>query len=418
MRILETDSTDVVARTGQWIRNHWWPESGAVNSIPALDGLRALAVLLVLVFHSWYFTPGYLQPGQNPYVYPINYGRTGVHLFFILSGFLLFMPYARWIFGLQERPSTLLFYRRRLLRVGPAYWVCLTLLTLVGPYTLFALLDFAVHAVFLPNVLPQTTFTINGVFWTMAVEVQFYVLLPLFGLVMHRLSRRIGPWGGLLVGIGSLTAISLGATVLNKYNIGANVPLIWNFFLGQESSLTYWLSIFASGMAVSALYVHLTRRSSHRQLPRSLGNAAFVVGLGLALGLAFVPASHQIPFKDYLFGVAYAGILLGALGGPVFVRSLLASPPLRFIGLTSYSLYLWHLSVLYAIEALIAPAHLPTAQAVALNFVIVLPCSIGAAYLSFQITERPFIRARKRAHDQPAAALHVPIAPAPVPAHH
>ncbi len=68
-------------------------------------------------------------------VYPINYGRTGVHLFFVLSGFLLFLPYARWLFGMGQRPSAQLFYKRRVLRIGPAYWACLAILLLAGPIT-------------------------------------------------------------------------------------------------------------------------------------------------------------------------------------------------------------------------------------------------------------------------------------------
>lgn len=404
-------------RLGLWIRNRLWPESGALTAIPALDGLRAVAVLLVLVFHAWFYTPGYLQPGQNAYLYPINYGRTGVHLFFVLSGFLLFMPYARWIFGLQERPSAFLFYRRRLLRVGPAYWVCLGLLALAGAYTIFAVLDVALHVVFLPNLLPQTTFTINGVFWSMAIEVQFYILLPIFAWMTYRLSRLIGPWPSLLVGLGSLTAISLAQTVVARHNSLTGIPVISNFLLGQESSLPFWLDIFVAGMAVSAVYVHLTHRTPGRRVPCLLGWVTLIVGLSIAFGITFVPPAHQIPFKDYLFGVAYACILLGVLGGPRIARSILGSRPFRFIGLISYSCYLWHLSVLTVVESLVASLHLPITQAIALNFVIVLPCSIGAAYLSFQITERPFISIRKRSHERILDNVQTPEVAIPAVAH-
>jgi Acyltransferase family len=67
-----------------------WPESGAVSSIPALDGLRAVAVLFVLAFHAWLAAPGFSRPGDLVFTLPITYGRTGVQLFFVLSGFLLF----------------------------------------------------------------------------------------------------------------------------------------------------------------------------------------------------------------------------------------------------------------------------------------------------------------------------------------
>src|SRR6185437_11948730 len=82
----------------QRLRAWLWPENGAINPIPALDGLRALAVVLVLLFHSWSDIPdggGLIIAPDNPN--PLSFGRTGVQLFFVLSGFLLFLPYARWL---------------------------------------------------------------------------------------------------------------------------------------------------------------------------------------------------------------------------------------------------------------------------------------------------------------------------------
>jgi len=165
-----------------------WPESGAVNPIPALDGLRALAVLLVILFHASTFAEG--NPSGNP-ASAIFYGKTGVQLFYVLSGFLLSLPYAQWFFGLRKRPSTLLFYKRRALRVGPAYWVSLLILGLATAPTIASVRDVALHAVFLSNTTWLSTFSINGVYWTMAIEVQFYALLPLIWLAIYGLARLV-----------------------------------------------------------------------------------------------------------------------------------------------------------------------------------------------------------------------------------
>src|SRR5215472_5489881 len=125
----------IARRRGSGWMARLWPESGAVSPIPALDGLRAVAVLLVMLFHSWWYMPGQNAQGPQQGQFAINYARTGVPLFFVLSGFLLFLPYARWLFGLRPRPSTWLFYKRRALRIGPAYWVSLVILILVAPLT-------------------------------------------------------------------------------------------------------------------------------------------------------------------------------------------------------------------------------------------------------------------------------------------
>src|SRR6476660_7671196 len=114
-------------------RSWWWPESGARNPIPALDGVRTLAVLLVMFFHAWWVMPERIALGANALTQPVYYLWTGVHLFFVLSGFLLFLPYARWIQDDRSRPSAYLFYKRRFLRIVPAYWASLVILTLAGP---------------------------------------------------------------------------------------------------------------------------------------------------------------------------------------------------------------------------------------------------------------------------------------------
>jgi peptidoglycan/LPS O-acetylase OafA/YrhL len=99
----------------------------------ALDGLRALAVGLVLLFHAWNQQPDFLVPGQWEERYPMYYTRSGVHLFFVLSGFLLFLPYARWLLGRGPRPSAAKFGLCRFLhnpnlppRTTSRFWLTLT----------------------------------------------------------------------------------------------------------------------------------------------------------------------------------------------------------------------------------------------------------------------------------------------------
>lgn len=417
-------------RTRGW---RWWPTTDAVNSLPALDGLRAVAVLLVLIFHAWNDLPGYIQPGQNPYDYLLNYGRTGVHLFFVLSGFLLFLPYARWLLGMQGPPSTLAFYRRRLLRVGPAYWICLSsmagLALLAGPLTLLVVggtvADGLLHAVFLSNAFAGTTFAFNGVFWTMAVEVQYYALLPLIGWGMVRIGQRRPMRAAALI-VGVLVLISLGSDYVAKSARFARltrVPLLSGLLLG-EYSLPFWLGIFGAGIACSVVYVAVTMPARTQEAPpdrswqrpatlRRWGNRALAGGLVLWAGLALLPGATRVPAKDLLFGAIYASILFGVLCGAPALTRVLRARPLRFVGLISYSCYLWHAPLINLVEAHL-PASLSIPEKVLAGVLLGGPLALAAAYVSYQLTERPFLPARRRARalaEGASASLVPAVAP-------
>jgi peptidoglycan/LPS O-acetylase OafA/YrhL len=389
-----------------------------MNAIPALDGLRALAVLLVVLFHAWTFVPGYIQPGQNAANYALFYGKTGVQLFFVLSGFLLFLPYAQWVFGLRERPSTLMFYKRRALRVGPAYWVSLVILILTAPLTFAALRDLAVHLVFLSNTSWQTAFSINGVYWTMAIEVQFYALLPAIAWAMRALALKIGALRSMLLMFCLLVLISLISHALGNIAALGTIP-VFSTFLINYSSMPYWLAVFGCGIACSMIYTYLIRtaRLKRRQVRRIPGicTRLFVLGVLLALALAFVPLLHKLFVLDLLFGLAYAGMLMGVLFGASILRKPFESRAMRFVGLISYSFYIWHRVVLHVLSSrvyvvarvvlrLVGQHHaiVATAAQVAVLFILGTLASAVVAYLPYQALERPFINVRKKSHETTA----------------
>jgi peptidoglycan/LPS O-acetylase OafA/YrhL/acetyltransferase-like isoleucine patch superfamily enzyme len=379
-----------------------WPESGAVSLVPALDGLRGVAVLLVMVFHAWYYVPGLAQAiAGGEYQYAMNYLSTGVQLFFVLSGFLLFLPYARWLFGLQPRPSALLFYKRRALRVGPAYWVNLAILALAAPFALPMLGSLLAHAVFLHNIVSFPDYNFNPVHWTMAVEVQFYVTLPAIAWAIQALARRVTLAPAAAVVLGGLSLLSLACDYLSTHHQLTRIPLTATALVNRYG-LPFWLSVFAAGIACSLVYTYLTQVAPPN--PALLGRlrtwspALFGGGVMLAGCIAVIPALHDLPSKSQVFGWLYAAMLLGVLFGPPLLRAPFESSALRFVGLISYSLYLWHVPVLSLIQphlSAFAGVGSQTLAALALEVLIAVPL----AYVSFQLTERPFFLARKRAHD-------------------
>jgi len=393
----------VARRRKVGLRVQWtllWPESGAVSPIPALDGLRAAAVLLVVVFHVWYKGPALIETTGSllPEQHPLWSLHTGVHLFFILSSFLLFLPYAQWILGQKGPPNSLQFYKRRILRVGPAFWASVAILLLAAPLTPDRIGNAVAHVFFVFNAIPGSSAQFNDVFWTMAIEVQFYAVLPLIGVLAYWLSRRLGPLQAVLVVFGACLLVSMTSGYLgHRFQ---PLGLVWWGLLGRYS-LSLWLSVFGTGILASLVYCGL-RKSPRLAAPaQRAGPVIFGAGMALALGVAFVPSLGQLPLNggsnDLMFGYAYAAMLFGVLIGPPALRLPFELPVVRFIGLISYSLYIWHTVVWSHLAPDLGAIHGPLAQ-MAVGVLLELLVAIPVAYVSYQLTERPFISARRAAH--------------------
>src|SRR5579872_4287952 len=188
-------------RFGQWIARMLEDRQsgGKQNTIAVLDGVRAIAFLIVMVFHINRITGDNLwdrmaNPLASLATSISTAGGTGVTLFFVLSGFLLFMPFAKSLLFNNPWPLARVFYMRRFLRIIPAYYVCLFLIILTTHpeylqrdhlQYLFLFLTFFMDS-------SRTTFRqVNGPFWTLATEWQFYMLLPLIALAFLWLVKNV-----------------------------------------------------------------------------------------------------------------------------------------------------------------------------------------------------------------------------------
>ncbi len=164
--------------------------------VPFLDGLRGVAVLFVLVFHAWHVAGHPLLRSKiPPFHLTVNFtklienGWVGVDFFFVLSAFLLSQHWLRADYLGQPRPSLKTYWRHRFFRIVPAYYVCLFLMLLflcpllISPsvvYSAFGLKYLGAHLLFLQFLTPITSasYGINGSFWTLTLEMIFYLLLP------------------------------------------------------------------------------------------------------------------------------------------------------------------------------------------------------------------------------------------------
>lgn len=408
------------------------------HTITSLDGLRALAILLVIGCHL--NTLGQSQPlSPGPLLLQdfLGFGFAGVFLFFPLSGFLLFLPYARAMLSDQPWPSARTFYLRRALRILPAYYVVLILLACLSAPLLIsthALPQLYLVSVLLADMRPDAfnlVVRLNTPFWTLGIETQFYVLLPWLAWLLAKGAGRSTSRKFLLrLGASFLSLlllllfIRLIATLLH-YQWGYADPITFPGPGGVLLKVLYgvkgkYLESFLLGMMMSLVYVWGIER---QRLSRSARSVISPLALALALaGLVacgiWAASIQRIPVaavQDWIFpptspvwsvlgewslSFCFSLLLLAVLlGGPV-VSWLFSYMPLRFIGIISYSLYVWH----YPLLSWLAPHF--TSYPLFILVGLALLFLVGSA--SYLIVERPFLRWRRTVQAPPGS--HAPYA--------
>jgi peptidoglycan/LPS O-acetylase OafA/YrhL len=331
---------------------------------PEIDGLRALAVTPVVLFHAGFsgFSGGYV----------------GVDVFFVISGYLITSIILNEL--QQQRFSILNFYERRARRILPALGF-MALLTTIGAYLLMPADLLTGYSASLINV---ATFTSNFYFylssgyfataaelkpllhtWSLAVEEQFYLFFPLLLMLMWRypVSRLIT-----CLVMMSLASFFYGQYLLSQDAQDANFYLIfsraWELFCGALLA-----------------FINLNKWQSNRLI----SEAGSVLGLGLIV-YAVIRLDHHTPFPGYatLYPVAGTLLLLAFTSGHSLIGRLLSLKPLVYLGLISYSWYLWHQPILAFLKMKVIGAmpvmHLSTA----------LVASLVLAMLSYHFIEQPF----------------------------
>jgi peptidoglycan/LPS O-acetylase OafA/YrhL len=331
--------------------------AGAGRRLPALDGVRAIAILLVMAGH-------FLGAG--------GLAGAGVRLFFVLSGFLI----TRLLVAEIEQTSVLRFgrfYFRRACRIIPAYvlWVTVTWLLLghisrpEDRSSLFGLLTYTY------NYVTPSAYGFNSIIhpaWSLAVEEQFYLLWPLaLSLLGVRRARGILP-----VFFGIVVAWRFVAAVILRL---PQTYLDWAFETNAGTlALGCWLALHTMGGGA----ISWTRFATPGWVTAAIGVAIGSIALGLqAVGGAAV---WGVPFT------ALVMLLIMSLALESGADSFLAHPLLRWIGAISYPLYLWHLWGLAIGRKMPLPGW-------GQLFVAVL-ASILLASVSYYLLERPILRWR------------------------
>ncbi len=323
---------------------------------PCFDGLRALAALAVLMTHV-----SFAGGANAPNLFGAFFARMdgGVAVFFVLSGVLIYRPFARAHLLDTPAPAVRSYLWRRALRIYPAYWLAMTVIVYGFGATQIPglrnfLLDYSLLHIYSPH--QQDAFGPLLQSWTLSTELTFYAFVPLWALLLRRLAR-----GDVR---SRLRAQLTGAVVL----IG--VSALWKAFvlsagfsearIGQlKMWLPWWLDLFAIGMALGVLSLAVTHLGDRPPLRLDGRRAPLLCWLGALAALWWVSAGaglghttpeiahHLLWGQHYLYGAVAVLLVLPAVFGPQDrgtsrIRAFLQTRVMVYLGMISYGIYLWH----------------------------------------------------------------------------
>ncbi|GAA3653372.1 acyltransferase [Nonomuraea antimicrobica] len=375
----------------------------------ALDGIRAIAALGVWLLHVGSNTGVMYREGMVPWM--ISRLGIAVPIFFLLSGLLLYRPWARAVIEDTPRPRPLRYLWRRVLRVMPAYW-------LVAGLALWAWSSFDWTGRLKWMLLAQNFFPGDPVpdglyqMWTLPIEMSFYVLLPVLAWVLHRWARGGNRPVRLLAGIAVLAGVSLVTVTVARLFEQPQLALL----------LPYHLMFFACGMAMAVLSVWIGHsRVVDSLAPQLLVLAALLYAL-LSTELAG-PRTLTLPtLSQSLWRLSLEAAVAVLLVAPFALASrpgslrnrVLGNPVSAYLGRISYSFFLWHAPVITLQLKLTGaqPFQGDFLSVAVVSFVVTMVLSVGTHHL-VEVGALKLGRHRSAPVPPPGAPAPVPAAPAP-----
>ena len=374
--------------------------------ISGLDGLRALAALSVFCVHfNQVVRLEYFWGPFDLYRLLAN-GEYGVSLFFSLSGFLLAMPFWKTAAFNDSGPKLKNYAFKRAVRILPAYYVALTALILLSGLWKIpgAFADILLHYLFLFNYTEFTIFSINAPFWTLAVEVQFYILLPCLFLFLRKISIRKALGVIFILGLGAYAAhylLMVSVTSIVPWPFMPQLNWIRPFGAVLSHSLLAHLPHFLLGAAASWFHLRINENGAITSPPvRRVFEAVFWVSVVSVFILISTSLEETLTIPYGRYGLPMIPFLIAALIVSVphtgFARRCLDSYPLRKLGLISYGFYIWHKPCLDSIDRYMARFGLDAAEHwIIFGFSGIL-FSTALAAISYMAVERPLLIQAKK----------------------
>jgi len=368
--------------------------TSSTQFFPEIDGLRAVAILAVVAFHvSGYFWVKNLDRGaygsltgaaEQTIHWTLSHGFLGVQLFFVISGLVVSLPFARQARGSGGAVRLRDYFVRRLTRIEPPYFIALcayaTLALVVTPDS-FRPLEYLAGFVYARNGFFHGEPWLFFVSWSLEIEVQFYLIAPLLALVFRVPSTTLRR----VMLVAAIVASGLYAA---SHRMGSaepppfGGPLQHGWWLGTE------IAFFLVGMLVADIV------ADERPMTRSRLRA-LAWDLAWILGLVAVILSYRIlesSANGMLLLIAGLFVLTLGAGRALVIRSMLSLPLSCTIGGACYTIYLFHTPLVSLVGRFLVPA---TGDSYMLDMATVaLPMTAGivlACLALFPFVERPFM---------------------------
>lgn len=365
--------------------------------MPGLDGLRGLACLMVFFYHlRWNAQPSNGDALTLPIAgfnleFLLRKFDIGVAIFFVLSGLLLSMPFWRAILENQPAPHTGRYLWRRACRIVPAYFAVLIAVYLLrgGTYTLYGALDFFLHATFLHNFADYTYYGPHPDLWTIGIEFQFYLILPVIMAVVAAIFRKYGA----PIALGALIAGCWLADIAATATLHAAEPFIPDRFVASAGpviggTIFSYLKLFAFGIAAAfaVLRVRCSPRAADAACAAGIGATALLVIFGDEAGWRTTSALGW-PLNALILGALAASLARSAWFG-----RLLSTKWCAATGTISYGIYLWHDLVQHAVFAGTLRGNLSGLPLFLAGGTVALAVTVLIAAMSWRFIERNAIR--------------------------
>jgi peptidoglycan/LPS O-acetylase OafA/YrhL len=380
------------------------------------DGLRAIAATLIVLHHAGFTSGESFRDGWGPFLSRLD---VGVPIFFVLSGFLIYRPFLARQFVDRPHPDNRGFYRRRVLRIFPAYWIAFLVQFAFGAIVVTSAFGFICNFFLVQIYVPRPRISLSGITqsWSLATELGFYLLLPVWVAFSARWLRNRTPNSRglvLLAGCGGIVLFSFAFRIAMYFASPATAG-------GWGAVSRYWIfslaDIFALGMALAVISVWSEHSPLIRELATRLARPAWAwwlaavamfvfvsTQLDLATGLDIVSFQRETA-RQFLYGmIGLCFVLPCALGDGMRdpIRRLLTARVMIYLGGISYGIYLWHQAFIHWIPEWFdwAPSAIvdPNSPAGLFNGNF-WPLAIGSfilavivSSLSYYLVEQPILR--------------------------
>lgn len=354
----------------------------STSYLPEVDGLRFLAIFLVVVIMH---IPNYLnEKFYNHQLIPAGYwknfvmaGGHGVALFFVISGFILSLPFAKWRLNNGKKISLKNYYLRRVTRLEPPYFIALIIFFIANVFVLHAysfkhlLPHFFASMAYLHTVIYQSFSPVLPVAWSLEIEVQFYVLAPLFFLIYTISSNAVR------------RSIFLLVIVAGSY--------YWFDYWGIGNVFTF-SSLFFIGLLLTDLYCTNTILIKNKFLNTAVGIASLT-------GFLFIPSIyHEVETIHYSYSYYIKLLCIFFMFHTVLhnanMKKLFSKEIVIIIGGMCYSIYLLHFAIISATGTLLMKTGIKLDNklysAFYLLLLIFLVLVISSLYFLF--VEKPFMK--------------------------